>query len=535
MMNRKTILLWLSTVVMLITVNTSLFAQFQNIKNDQFWNTVDGQPIYSQGGGIFKFPDPKTGKEKFYWYGAHYKEAELYRKDPSYTQPKDHFVAVTCYSSTDLVNWTFENNVIKREEAVKHDKNTRWMGRLGVAYISELKQYALFIQHNDGVLISLSDSPTGNFKWHQRLDMTDRIGTPNTGDQTVFTDYDTGKSYLVYSYGRGRNKIYISEIGVKNGKVDLLDCNQIFKGKGREGNCMFKYNGKYYVFASNLYGWDSSYAYYLVAENIRGPYHPTNDMLITPGCMDDFAHITQTGFFVNINGSEKETVLYCGDRWANFAGNGLGYNQWMPLSFDGETPVFNSLNSWNLNEATGGWQVAVDNNYVKNPSFEADRRAIPSPVKPIQAHLTGWVTHIYQGNTVVVGEEESPQLNYFNTKEDRKTVIGEKSLNIEDKVPFKRKVYQIIESTPFVELPYGTYNLSAKVKSNSKFNELEMYAESGGEQTNVSIESENGNWTKITLKNIEVKNGKVEIGFYAEGKSNASCQIDDVEFVKNNI
>ncbi|MBD0823711.1 family 43 glycosylhydrolase [Aestuariibaculum marinum] len=514
----------------ILLMNLIVYAQFKNIKNDTFWNTVEGKPIYSQGGGIFIFPNPKTGEDTYYWYGVHYKEAELYRKDPSQTQARNNFVAVTCYSSTDLVNWRFENNVLEKNE-VEQDGRTGWLGRMGVVYIPEKKQYALFIQHNNSVLIALSNSATGNFKKHNRLDMTEMIGTPNTGDQTVFTDYDTGKSYLVYSYGRGRNKIYISEIGIKNGKVDLLDCTQIYKGKGREGNCMFKYNNKYYVFASNLYGWDSSYAYYLVAENIKGPYTPTNEMLITPGCMDDFAHITQTGFFVNVEGSKQETVVYCGDRWANFAGNGLGYNQWVPLSFDKDTPVFNSLNSWNLNETTGEWRVAGDNNYVKNPSFEADRRAIPSPVKPIQEHITGWITKVYQGNAVLVGDSESPQLNYFNSQEDRKHVIGEKSLNIEDKVDFKRKVFQFIESTPSVELADGVYTLTAKIKTNGNFKILNMYAESGGIEKHVSVTKKIENWSIITLENITVKNGKVEIGFYVDGDSGSNCQIDDVSFI----
>jgi len=30
-------------------------AQSYNIKNDSFWDTKDGKPIYSQGGGVFKF------------------------------------------------------------------------------------------------------------------------------------------------------------------------------------------------------------------------------------------------------------------------------------------------------------------------------------------------------------------------------------------------------------------------------------------------------------------------------------------------
>lgn len=529
----RNLILVLSTL--LIVFSGGVKGESLNIKNDQFWNTTNGKPIYSQGGGIFTFVDSKSGENKYFWYGAYYREAELYRNDPSYTQPKDNFVAVTCYSSTDLVNWTFENYVLDTLEVNQHYQNTRWMGRLGVAHIKELDKYAMFIQHNDGVLIALSDSPTGPFTCDQRLDMTSTIGTPNTGDQTLFTDDDTGISYLIYSYGRGRNKIYISEIGVKKGKVGLLDCTQVYKGKGREGNCMVKYNGKYYLFASNLYGWDSSYAYYLVSDNIRGPYLPTDEMLITPGCMDDYAHITQTGFFIKVHGSLQETVIYCGDRWANFAGNGLGYNQWSPMSFDGKIPFFNSLHSWNLNAVTGQWSVADDNNYVKNGSFEADRRHIPSPVKPIQEQLKGWITVVLQGNVIVVGDESSPILNYFNTRDDRKFVIGEKSLNIEDKVAFKRKIYQTIASTPYVELAEGMYKLTAKVKYSGDFNRLEMYAESGSNFESISLINDHSSWVTIVLDQMHVKNQKVEIGFVAEGASGASCQIDDVTFVKLNL
>src|SRR6478735_6528837 len=92
-----------ATALFLITLN--LNAQKNNIKNDIFWNTKDGKPIYSQGGGIFKFPDPASGVIKYYWYGVHYKEADVYRNDPSVTPPRASFASVTCYSSTDLVNW----------------------------------------------------------------------------------------------------------------------------------------------------------------------------------------------------------------------------------------------------------------------------------------------------------------------------------------------------------------------------------------------------------------------------------------------
>jgi hypothetical protein len=519
------------TFLLLLTAVNNLQAQFAKIKNDNFWKTIDGPPIYSQGGGIFQFTDPKSGTKKYFWYGVKYAEAELYLNNPSVTYPNATFESVTCYSSTDLVNWISEGNVLTKDEISRVPKT--WVGRLGVAYIATLKKYAMFVQHGNQVLITTADTPNGAFEWHQRINMEPMIGTSNTGDQTVFTDEDTGKSYLVYSYGRGRNKIYLSEIGVKNGKVNLLDCTEIFKGESREGNCMFKYRGKYYMYASNIYGWDGSLAYYLVADNISGPYLPTNKMLVTNGSADDYAHISQTGFFVNVKGSKTETVIFCGDRWADFAGNGLGYNQWCPLSFEGKTPYFNSLNSWNLNIETGAWKVADDNDFVKNGSFEADRKRIPSVVKPVQMQLTGWKTAVITGNQISLDSLTSPTLNHFNRTAERKIVIGEKSLNVSDKVNFQRKINQIITSTTPVQLVDGRYKLTAKIKNNGRFKNLEMYAVSGGKRFTRHFEKESNDWNTIMLENIDIANGKVEIGFLAEGMADASCFIDDVSLIKS--
>lgn len=60
-------------------------AEAQVIHNDVFWDTADGTPIYSQGGGVFRFIDPETNEMAYFWYGSHFYEAEQYRKDPSVT------------------------------------------------------------------------------------------------------------------------------------------------------------------------------------------------------------------------------------------------------------------------------------------------------------------------------------------------------------------------------------------------------------------------------------------------------------------
>ena len=513
--------------------------KFLRIENDRFWTAADSVPIYSQGGGIFRFADPATGQQRYYWYGVRYEQAEQYRLDPSLTPEGVTFRSVTCYSSDDLVNWRFEGDVLTRDELRENVGNrSTWVGRLGVAYVKELGRYAMFIQHaamssESAVLIALADSPTGRFKWHRWISMYGMIGTHNTGDQTVFTDEDTGKSYLIYSYGRGRNRIYVSEIGVKDGGVGLLDCHEVYRGAGREGNCMFKFRGKYYMCASDLYGWDSSHAYWLVADDIHGPYVPKDSMEVMDGCMTDYAHVTQTGFFVTVRGTKQETVVYCGDRWADFAGNGLGYNQWCPLSFNGDRPFFNSLSAWELNSKTGEWRVAPGNNYVLNGSFEADRRKIPSPVKPRQEFLRGWTTEFISGTKVVNGNPDSLTLNYFNTRDDRRHVTGEKSLNITDTRDFDRRVSQQITAMPYVDLPDGTYSLSATVCWDGDFDRLVMYAESGGEREARNLtRAKRGRWERLSIKELKVSGGRAVVGFRAKGKAGAYCRIDDVELVR---
>ena len=526
----------------LITVSTALMLAlgagaadkadgFNRITNDSFWYATDGTPIYSQGGGIFRFKDPKTGKEKYYWYGVHYKEADKYMANPSITYDKCNFEGVNLHTSDDLVNWSPAVVALTKEEVKEHG-GLGWVGRMGVAYLPDADLYAMFIQHNNAVMVATSKTPDGPFEWNHEIDMTDRIGTPNTGDQTVFTDPDTGISYLIYSYGKGRNKQYVSRIGMKDGCPDLLDLKEVCKGESREGNCMFKHNGKYYMVASNIYGWDGSLTYYVSADDIYGPYTPVNDMQVMKGSEDDYSHVAQTGFFYTIPGSKKSTVLYCGDRWADFAGNGIGYNQWMPLSFAGDIPVLNSLHSWELNEKTGEWRVAPDNNYVMNGSFEADRRSVPLSVKPRQDKLTGWDTEIIKGNKVVIDGPDSPRLNFDNTMADRRIVSGEKSLYFSDKVPLERKVTQQIASTKYVRLPDGLYTMTAMVKHTPGFDDITMFAESGGKTFSASINNNHTQWMPLRLENVRVRNGKVTIGFHVSGAADAACQIDDVTLVR---
>ncbi|GAB4004707.1 hypothetical protein GCM10029992_50500 [Glycomyces albus] len=144
---------------------------------------------------------------------------------------------------------------------------------------------------------------------------------------------------------------------------------------------MFKLDGTYTMCASDLHGWNTSVNYCIdsTGGDIQGDY---TNWYTMPGTEMDYSHVTQTGFFVTVEGTQQDTVLYAGDRWADFAWNGIGYNQWVPITKEGGGYQFHSMSQWQFNATTGEWRVGQDNNYILNPDFQADRISV--------SNLRGW-------------------------------------------------------------------------------------------------------------------------------------------------
>ncbi|MBQ2664238.1 MAG: Ig-like domain-containing protein, partial [Clostridia bacterium] len=342
----------------------------QLITNDRFYTDTDGNNLYSQGGGIFKFGDT------YYWYGVRYKESDSYAKNPqpgSVEHPA--FEAYTCYTSKDLVNWEYKGDVANTQTLGQ--AWCGWAGRMGVVYHEKSGKYILCSQFN-GVIIASADNPLGPFTTEKGYFWG---GTPlpviengDTGDQTMFQD-DDGKAYMICSSAKGRGHLYVVPMDDSKNYCDFdfdnikeidgstssyFDEDGVIRKKdkgGIEGDCMFKYNGKYYFTGSDLYGWHGSRVYVFQSDSIMGDYNikPNYNIsdadkskkfpYIMKNAKQSYAHNSQTGFYYTLHGSKQETVIYCGDRWCDFGGHGIGYNEWVPLSFEGEndTPVFNDL------------------------------------------------------------------------------------------------------------------------------------------------------------------------------------------------
>ncbi len=470
---------------LMVACNISMTGQ--TIQNDVFWKDTDDNPIYSQGGGVLKVDST------YYWYGVRYSGADDYYNNPGAGKNSgSQFNTMTCYSSTDLANWKFEGDVLTTADGLGG-----WVGRAGCAYNDSTGKYVLIAQNYPGLMFATSDTPTGPFTVAASQSTIDNVVNNMTGDQSVFTD-DDGQAYLAYCNVDGRSHQYISRLRPSD-YLYVEPAVEIYNGSGREGNVMFKHDSTYYFISSDLHGWNTSQTYCVTATNIMGPY---SDEFVIEGTQDDYSHVTQSGLAVTVNGTSGSFVIFGGDRWADFAGNGVGYNQWCPITFDGDKPIFHSLSQWNINAAEGTWSVGSGNNYVLNPNIEADRVSVEN-------NLTGWTNSgSATGNTI--GSHEP----------------GRWALSQSDTLPYKDTVYQNIS------LPNDTFRLTAWVKSSGGQNTAIIYAKNfGGSEMDYSINSSIGNWTLISIPDIIVTNGSIQVGVYSDANGGNWVNVDDFNLV----
>ena len=244
-------------ILILFLIITGSHAADPLVQNDTFWKDMSGNPIFSQGGGVFKFEDT------WYWYGVRYAGAQTYYDNPVKKVSGGVFHSVTCYSSRDLVNWKFENDILFAKAGGMLDPSS-WIGRLGMAYNKNTGKYVLVAQcygtPNTNQLFATCDSPNGKFTVDHLQATIENVVNGSPGDQTVFVD-DDGKAYLVLSSRSGRANTYVAPLR-ESDFLAVEPATKVFGGAGREGNCMFKYNGRYYVCSSDLHGWNASCCYF---------------------------------------------------------------------------------------------------------------------------------------------------------------------------------------------------------------------------------------------------------------------------------
>jgi autotransporter-associated beta strand protein len=333
------------------------FAAYQTITNDVWWKDNNANPIMAQGGGISKFGST------YYWYGVQYAEMTPYYQSGTVNSSSSTFVAINCYSSTDLVHWTFQNKVIST--STSGFSNPGWVGRMGqVVYNSANNQYVTWFQGLGGQACCTCSTPTGNFVLDHVQTTITNVYYNQTGDCTVFCDVDHGSTpYLIFSDPHGREHAYVSPFS--SDYKTILPATLISEWpQGQEANNMFERNGIYYYMMSNLAGWSYSSAYEVNSPSILTPSAYTADATFL-GTDVDNTHYSQVSFAVQVAGTVATNYIMVGDRWAEFnsnyknAGHGSAFNIMCPITFTNNTPYFQSLNMFQIDTVTGKWRPAT--------------------------------------------------------------------------------------------------------------------------------------------------------------------------------
>ena len=300
----------------------------QAIHSGVAWYDSDGDPVSAHGAGILREGD------KFYLFGE-------YKRDGG-----NAFNGVSCYSSTDLYNWTFENIALPIQDS----------GRLGPDRVGERPKvmkcpgtgkYVMFLHTDDSrykdpaVGYATSDSVNGVYTFQGPV-LKD--GKPiKKWDMGVFQDED-GVGYLVTHSGN----LY----KLSNDYTEVVETMVEGMTPQCESPVIFKKDGVYFWMGSHLTSWERNDNYYFTATDLKGPWEEKG--LFAP--KGTLTWNSQSTFVLPIVGSETTTYMYMGDRWAHPYQKSAATYVWQPLVFDGTKialPEF--CQSWQVDVTTGVW------------------------------------------------------------------------------------------------------------------------------------------------------------------------------------
>jgi len=163
------------------------------------------------------------------------------------------FVAITCYSSTDFANWTFENNLLTQQPSGDLG-HYRWVGRPKVIYNDMTEEYVMYMSIDDPcallpqregkVGVATCSTVNGNYTY---LGSFNPLGD-KVYDMTLFKD-DDGKGYLITT-GLNIYELTDDYLGVSSLTRTVRDSEA-------EAPAMFKTGGVYYLLCSKSTWWTS--------------------------------------------------------------------------------------------------------------------------------------------------------------------------------------------------------------------------------------------------------------------------------------
>ncbi|KAI9359544.1 putative beta-xylosidase, secreted [Zopfochytrium polystomum] len=270
-----------------------------------------GVPIQAHGGGVL------TVGSTYYWIGENRFDDRTFR-------------AVSAYSSTDLVNWTSEGDILTSASAP--ELNHCNIERPKLIYNALAGKYVLWMHWENGynytqarTAVATSPTVTGNYTYLRSF----RPLGYDSRDMTVFVD-DDGTGYLV-SATNSNADLNIYKLSPDYTNIDSL-LTTIWKGSYREAPAVFKRDSVYFLLTSGATNWSPNQQKFGTASSIAGPWSALQDV------GNSIGHGSQTTHVVPVSHS---AFLYLGDRWAPAWGGTVNESPyvWLPLTFPTSTTL----------------------------------------------------------------------------------------------------------------------------------------------------------------------------------------------------
>jgi hypothetical protein len=303
------------------------------IRPGEVWPDDRGQHVQAHGGGVIRLGDI------YYWFG----------EDRGRNNDRGrHYVG--CYSSTDLVHWTFRNQVLQLADPENFGRG--WvLERPKVFFNAKTKKFVMYM-HIDGPLpgggrgyglarvgVATCDTVDGDYQYLKSF----RPLGQESRDIGQFID-DDGAAYLIFE-SRPTKGFFIAKLSDDYLNVEKEVC---FIKAPLEGGSLVHDNGLYYVVASHMTGWAANPNVYATAKSLTGPWSEFKD--IAPPEAKTYG--AQSTMLLKVAGSKTNTVIFMGDIWKPSMQWDSRY-LWMPLEITDGKLWLPAPKDWTLNLKTG--------------------------------------------------------------------------------------------------------------------------------------------------------------------------------------
>ncbi len=303
--------------------------QYEAIHSGIAWFDQNNNEVNAHGSCIVK------EGEKYFLFGE-------YKTDSA-----NVFIGFACYSSTDLMNWKFENIVLPQQS-----KGLLGPDRIGervkVMKCPETGEFVMYMHTDDRKYndphIGYATCKTINGDYQFQGALLYEGGPIRRWDMGTFQDTD-GKGYLLIHHGT----IYELSSDYKSAKRIVTSGQE-----AGESPAMFKSNGTYYWLSSNLTSWERNDNFYLTASSIKGPW--TNRGLFAP--KGSLTWNSQCSFVFPISNKQDTLLIYTGDRWSFPRQGSAGTYVWQPITVEGDSmSIPDFVESWSIDFPKAQWST----------------------------------------------------------------------------------------------------------------------------------------------------------------------------------